>query len=316
MRKSIFVFATNSIILGFLVLMILSNVNSSLYLSYPSVTVNEMSSEADITQLEKSLEELANRTDSIIARRVVTPTNQGTSFLYRIYGEGEVPPLFNEAGEDEAKNSNPANTYLILSGGLTIDELNMELFNFAETTVKDNRASPFITVLRFLASDAILLACVLFYLFYTSIIILSEIRVLRSSGIRMLSGITSKDLLHKNLRSSFLSIIFMCGLSLLVGSIAMKLLGIWNFQLFQLLIAATILHIIVLSFITFFITRLFSLLLKRTKLIDLVKGKLPVQSILTVLMISQFITFLVNSVEKYLFIASRVNPSSLFIKII
>lgn len=150
MRKSIFVFATNSIILGFLVLMILSNVNSSLYLSYPSVTVNEMSSEADITQLEKSLEELANRTDSIIARRVVTPTNQGTSFLYRIYGEGEVPPLFNEAGEDEAKNSNPANTYLILSGGLTIDELNMELFNFAETTVKDNRASPFITVLRFL----------------------------------------------------------------------------------------------------------------------------------------------------------------------
>ncbi len=96
MRKSIFIFITNTIILVFLLLMISSNLNGILYQSYPSVTINEIGSDIDLAEFENSLSSLAYETDSVIARRVVTPTNQGTSFLYKKYGEGQLPPLFSQ----------------------------------------------------------------------------------------------------------------------------------------------------------------------------------------------------------------------------
>lgn len=305
MRKSIFMFTTNTIILVFLLLMISSNLNGILYQSYPSMTINEIGSDIDLAEFENSLSSLAYETDSVIARRVVTPTNQGTSFLYKKYGEGQLPPLFSPANEETVQRSDPANSYLIMSGNLSVSQLNLKLLEFANGTDRDARVSPPGLVLRLLSSDAILLACILFYLLYTSMSILSEISILRSSGIKILSGIRAKSLLYQNLLSNIGAIFMMAFLSLLFGALIMMLLELWNFQLFQILIAATILHSIVLVMITVFVKGLFSLLLQRTKLVELVKGKLPIKSILSVLMISHFIAFVVvgwsaNQVQLYL----------------
>lgn len=121
--KKLFILLSTFFLSFFLAWIIVLRAPQYLYASYDSVSllrVKKDTQEPTREVFEQELENFANSEQSLIARRIVEPSKDGTThFTYATYGQGTLPKEFQEASQESRERSDPLNSYLLLSALLS-----------------------------------------------------------------------------------------------------------------------------------------------------------------------------------------------------
>ncbi|MDY3051982.1 MAG: hypothetical protein SOR89_02195, partial [Ndongobacter sp.] len=270
--------------------------DSMLFSMYPDVLVRSIPQEVDLAQLQAALDDLGKETDSLIALRVAQPSNdQGKTsrFTYILFGSGRLPDGFAEADEQDRKLVNLAATYSILDGALSQQRLAAALQSVgAEVVFFPGESSPLTLSLGYLPRPSLSFSLILFGLLFIVLISMRRIKELRASGIQVLSGMDRSRLFKRFLLDDFLSILLGFLAAALTSAGFLCLMKLWNPRFFIFLLTAAGLYALILLALALLMEFLFRRILRKSKLIELIKGKMPLRSVLAVLMAGQFIAFL------------------------
>ncbi|MDS2752875.1 bacteriocin-associated integral membrane family protein, partial [Streptococcus pneumoniae] len=99
--KKLFILLSTFFLSFFFAWIIVLRAPQYLYASYDSVTLLRVKKEAQEPTrevFEQELEKFVNSEQSLIARRIVEPSKDGTThFTYATYGQGTLPKQFQEA---------------------------------------------------------------------------------------------------------------------------------------------------------------------------------------------------------------------------
>ncbi|MFM0900542.1 DUF1430 domain-containing protein [Streptococcus suis] len=296
MRKW-FIFLSTVLLSVFIVIRIQQENQQLQFLSYNAVDIVGRSGNSELSSREEftdALNGLASQTDSVIARRIVEPQENGkVKFVYEVYGEGSLPKGWERASEVSAETSDLVNSYLIVSGSLTSDKLAEVIKQEGYSPWISSGYSIYYSIYSLLMSEEFLVSIVLCLLTFVSLTLIYRIKDLRSAGIRRVSG------------QSFAKIIFLplttdgviLGLTYLINaSLAVAIL--FYLQLLNDLTLSIILLSIALFVMTLFILSLslslvYVLGLKVITLVEVLKGKLPLKRLLTLMLLGQLASILV-----------------------
>lgn len=267
------------------------------FLSYNAVDIvgrsgsSELSSRKEFTD---ALNDLAEQTDSVIARRIVEPQENGqVKFVYEVYGEGHLPTGWERASKVSAETSDLVNSYLIVSGPLTSDKLAEVIKQEGYSTWTLAGYPVYYSTYSLLLSEEFLISVALCLLTFVSLTLIYRIKDLRSAGIRRVSG------------QSFARIIF---LSLTTDGVILGPTYLFNFSLalsillyLQLLNALTLsiiflsltLFVLTLFILSFSLSLIYILGLRVASLVDVLKGKLPLKRLLALMLLGQLASILV-----------------------
>lgn len=293
--KRWFVIITSMIYISFFCLIIGENPDAMLFTMYPNVWVRSLPENADIEQIQDDLDALGKRTDSLIALRIARPSDdrQTSRFSYALFGQGKVPDGFIEASENDKKQLDPVNTYSILHGSLSLEELSKTLDSYgAETNYDLAESSPVLISLGYIPRPSISFSLLLFSLLFIILTSMQRINQLRSSGIQVLSGMNRSQIFKKSLWDDSLSIVLGFTFATFLSIAFLYFKDLWNWKLLIFLMTCAGINAFLLFVLALFIELLFWWILKRSHLIDLIKGRMPITSVLTVLLVGQFIAFL------------------------
>ena len=293
--KRWFVIITSMIYISFFCLIIGENPDAMLFTMYPNVWVRSLPENADIEQIQDDLDALGKRTDSLIALRIARPSDdrQTSRFSYALFGQGKVPDGFIEASENDKKQLDPVNTYSILNGSLSLEELSKTLDSYgAETNYDFAESSPVLISLGYIPRPSISFSLLLFSLLFIILTSMQRINQLRSSGIQVLSGMNRSQIFKKSLWDDSLSIVLGFTFATFLSIAFLYFKDLWNWKLLIFLMTCAGINAFLLFVLALFIELLFWWILKRSHLIDLIKGRMPITSVLTVLLVGQFIAFL------------------------
>ena len=111
--KKLFILLSTFFLSFFFAWIIVLRAPQYLYASYDSVSllrVKKDTQEPTREVFEKELENFVNSEQSLIARRIVEPSKDGTThFTYATYGQGTLPKEFQEASQESRERSDPLN---------------------------------------------------------------------------------------------------------------------------------------------------------------------------------------------------------------
>lgn len=296
MRKW-FIFLSTMLLSIFIVARIQQENQQLQFLSYNAVDIVGRSGDSQLSSREeftKTLNDLAVQTDSVIARRVVEPQENGkVKFVYDVYGEGNLPEGWERASKVSVETSDLVNSYLIVSGPLTSDELAEVIKQEGYSTWISPGYSVYYSTYALLLSEEFLISVALCLLTFVSLTLIYRIKDLRSAGIRRVSG------------QSFAKIIFlpvmtdgvMLGLTYL-ANVILALSILFYLQLLNTITLSIILLSLALFVVTLFILSLslslvYVLGLKVVSLVEVLKGKLPLKRLLALMLLGQLASILV-----------------------
>ncbi|HEM6138316.1 TPA: bacteriocin-associated integral membrane family protein [Streptococcus suis] len=296
MRKW-FIFLSTVLLSVFIVIRIQQENQQLQFLSYNAVDIVGRSGNSELSSREEftdALNGLAIQTDSVIARRIVEPQENGkVKFVYEVYGEGSLPKGWERASKVSVETSDLVNSYLIVSGSLTSDKLAEVIKQEGYSPWISSGYSIYYSIYSLLMSEEFLVSIALCLLTFVSLTLIYRIKDLRSAGIRRVSG------------QSFAKIIFLplttdgviLGLTYLINaSLAVSIL--FYLQLLNDLTLSIILLSIALFVVTLFILSLslslvYVLGLKVITLVEVLKGKLPLKRLLALMLLGQLASILV-----------------------
>lgn len=92
--------------------------------TYPAVDIISFSRNINRTDFNQYLNDFSLQQDSLIARRIVQPNIDGkVIFEYEFYGDNQGQSGLKEASIESTLTSDLANSYLIVSGNLSLNKL-------------------------------------------------------------------------------------------------------------------------------------------------------------------------------------------------
>lgn len=294
--KKWFTCVTSAIYVLFFCLILQESPDAMLFEMYPSVMVLSYPQETNVDQLQSDLNKLGRESNSLIALRIAQPTKEEgktSRFTYVLYGMGELPKGFVEAGPKEKTVLDPANSYLIVDGSLSLDKLASTLQNYgAEAYYYPGENSLLRISLGYVPRPSLSFSLILFSLLFIVLIAMQRIQRLRASGIRVLSGIGRGELFQRAFMDDLIAILFGYAVAFATSTMFLFLnqLVYRKFLLFLLTCAGVYSMILVL--LALLMELLFWRILKKSHLVDLIKGKMPIKAVLTVLLVGQLIAYL------------------------
>ncbi|QZT29137.1 hypothetical protein K6969_10790 [Streptococcus suis] len=296
MRKW-FIFLSTILLSVFIVVRIQQENQQLQFLSYNAVDIVGRSGNSELSSREEfidALNSLAVHTDSVIARRIVEPQENGkVKFVYEVYGDGSLPKGWERASKVSAETSDLVNSYLIVSGSLTSDKLAEVIEQEGYSTWISSGYSIYYSIYSLLMSEEFLISIVLCLLTFVSLTLIYRIKDLRSAGIRRVSG------------QSFAKIIFLplttdgviLGLTYLINaSLAVSILfylQLLNTITLSILLLSIALFVVTLFFLSLSLSLVYVLGLKVITLVEVLKGKLPLKRLLTLMLLGQLASILV-----------------------
>ena len=297
--KRLFIFISTILLSLYMVMNLVDKQEEILFGDYPTVDVLGTAVDQPVASREtvtETLTKLAKEQNSLIARRIVEPNEAGeTRFSYATYGEGELPTGLTISSKESAETSDLSGSYLIVSGNLNGDMLQKALQQLGYNGFVSNKTNLIAILIAIISSSTGILSLVIFLLTFMSLTLIYRIKSLRQAGIRLISGesllgVTLRPVIE-DLREIFLSMLFssLLGLGILWYQAALFIVTV------QILLLSLLFYGLTLVGISVLLSIVYLLGLHENGLIDLLKGKLPLKRMLSLMMLGQLLAVLVVS---------------------
>ncbi|MCY7077082.1 DUF1430 domain-containing protein [Streptococcus oralis] len=288
--KRVFLFISNLLLTFFLIATLSFWKEALPQRLFPGVAV--LSGQVDYTTLKQELDSLARKHNSLIARTIWEVDSDGKSrTLYEAFGDGQLPDWMPPASQESIHKSDLLNNYNIISGSLTSQELATHLKELGlekANTFENDRVS---FVLAIFTQPDQLISMLIFLLTFLALIVIGQIQSLSQSGIRLISGERLSYLFFRSLARDGLDILLFGLPALLIACILLISLG-YPYEVQTFLGILFILYNSLLLLLSLLIAFLFTISLKKVHLLSIIKGKLPIKSILRILYFGQVLAIL------------------------
>ena len=288
--KRVFLFISNLLLTFFLIATLSFWKEALPQRLFPGVAVH--SGQADYTTLKQELDRLARKHNSLIARTIWEVDSDGKSrTLYEAFGDGQLPDWMPPASQESIHKSDLLNNYNIISGSLTSQELATHLkeLGLEKANAFENDRVSF--VLAIFTQPDQLISMLIFLLTFLALIVIGQIQSLSQSGIRLISGERLSYLFFRSLARDGLDILLFGLPALLIACILLISLG-YPYEVQTFLGILFILYNSLLLLLSLLIAFLFTISLKKVHLLSIIKGKLPIKSILRILYFGQVLAIL------------------------
>ena len=288
--KRVFLFISNLLLTFFLIATLSFWKEALPQRLFPGVAV--LSGQVDYTTLKQELDSLARKHNSLIARTIWEVDSDGKSrTLYEAFGDGQLPDWMPPASQESVQKSDLLNNYNIISGSLTSQELATHLkeLGLEKANAFENDRVSF--VLALFTQPNQLTSMLIFLLTFLALIVIGQIQSLSQSGIRLISGEQLSHLFFRSLARDGLDILLFGLPALLIASVLLISLG-YPYEVQTFLGILFILYNSLLFLLSLLIAILFTISLKKVHLLSIIKGKLPIKSILRILYFGQVLAIL------------------------
>lgn len=288
--KRVFLFISNLLLTFFLIATLSFWKEALPQRLFPGVAV--LSGQVDYTTLKQELDSLARKHNSLIARTIWEVDSDGKSrTLYEAFGDGQLPDWMPPASQESIQKSDLLNNYNIISGTLTSQELATHLkeLGLEKANAFENDRVSF--VLALFTQPNQLTSMLIFLLTFLALIVIGQIQSLSQSGIRLISGERLSYLFFRSLARDGLDILLFGLPALLIACILLISLG-YPYEVQTFLGILFILYNSLLLLLSLLIAFLFTISLKKVHLLSIIKGKLPIKSILRILYFGQVLAIL------------------------
>ena len=288
--KRVFLFISNLLLTFFLIATLSFWKDSLPQILFPGAAV--LSGQADYSTVKEELNSLAKEHNSLIARTIWEVDSDGKSqTYYEVFGDGKLPDWMPPASQESIHKSDLLNNYNIISGSLTSQELATHLkeLGLEKANAFENDRVSFVLAL-FTQPDQ-LISMLIFLLTFLALIVIGQIQSLSQSGIRLISGEQLSHLFFRSLARDGLDILLFGLPALLIACILLISLG-YPYEVQTFLGILFILYNSLLFLLSLLIALLFTISLKKVHLLSIIKGKLPIKSILRILYFGQVLAIL------------------------
>ena len=288
--KRVFLFISNLLLTFFLIATLSFWKDSLPQILFPGVAV--LSGQADYSTVKEKLNSLAKEHNSLIARTIWEVDSDGKSqTYYEVFGDGKLPDWMPPASQESIHKSDLLNNYNIISGSLTSQELATRLkeLGLEKANAFENDRVSF--VLALFTQPNQLTSMLIFLLTFLALIVIGQIQSLSQSGIRLISGERLSHLFFRSLARDGLDILLFGLPALLIASVLLISLG-YPYEVQTFLGILFILYNSLLFLLSLLIALLFTISLKKVHLLSIIKGKLPIKSILRILYFGQVLAIL------------------------
>lgn len=288
--KRVFLFISNLLLTFFLIATLSFWKDSLPQILFPGAAV--LSGQADYSTVKEELNSLAKEHNSLIARTIWEVDSDGKSqTYYEVFGDGKLPDWMPPASQESIHKSVLLNNYNIISGSLTSQELATHLkeLGLEKANAFENDRVSF--VLALFTQPNQLTSMLIFLLTFLALIVIGQIQSLSQSGIRLISGERLSHLFFRSLARDGLDILLFGLPALLIASVLLVSLG-YPYEVQTFLGILFILYNSLLLLLSLLIAFLFTISLKKVHLLSIIKGKLPIKSILRILYFGQVLAIL------------------------
>ncbi|MCY7070468.1 DUF1430 domain-containing protein [Streptococcus oralis] len=288
--KRVFLFISNLLLTFFLIATLSFWKDALPQRLFSGVAV--LSGQADYTTLKQELDSLARKHNSLIARTIWEVDSDGKSqTYYEVFGDGQLPDWMPPASQESIHKSDLLNNYNIISGSLTSQELATHLkeLGLEKANAFENDRVSF--VLAIFTQPDQLISMLIFLLTFLALIVIGQIQSLSQSGIRLISGERLRNLFFRSIIRDGLDILLFGLPALLIACILLISLG-YPYEVQTFLGILFILYNSLLLLLSLLIAFLFTISLKKVHLLSIIKGKLPIKSILRILYFGQVLAIL------------------------
>ncbi|WP_373192532.1 DUF1430 domain-containing protein [Enterococcus sp. RIT-PI-f] len=287
--KRFFIFFSTLITMGFMIWTLVNSPDQLTFATYSFIYVKDEKVDAvEKKVVNDSLDSFSNENEVLIVKRIIQPTKEGHAFVYQKYGFGDLPDNFPEASEEIQNISSVFSQYLIIQGELDEQKLADKFSELGYHVEVFEKESVFEIVIAFFVG-ATLLALLILVFTFTALTLVLRIKDLRFAGIRLISGETIWIIIFRNLKSDFVDLIGAVSLSMLVGFGVLIWIGLAQMRIVMLLFSGLIIYLLLLSVISILFSSIYFFSLKKTNLINIIKGKLPLHQLLGIILFCQFL---------------------------
>ena len=291
--KKLFILLSTFFLSFFLAWIIVLRAPQYLYASYDSVTllrVKKDTQEPTREVFEQELENFANSEQSLIARRIVEPSKDGTThFTYATYGQGTLPKEFQEASQESRERSDPLNSYLLLSGSLTKEKLADKLGDLGYKAIPDRKTPPYSLAFRMLLIPLILISLAIFGFSFFALVIITRIKEMRAAGIKLFSGQTLLSIMGHSLSTDIKWLFLSALLSFLGGGVVLFSQGLFYPILLATYGFGISFYLLFLLAISILLMLLYLMSLSYKALVPVIKGRLPLKRLMALTLLCQLV---------------------------
>ena len=291
--KKLFILLSTFFLSFFLAWIIVLRAPQYLYASYDSVTLLRVKKEAQEPTrevFEQELEKFVNSEQSLIARRIVEPSKNGTThFTYATYGQGTLPKEFQEASQESRERSDPLNSYLLLSGSLTKEKLADKLGDLGYKAIADRKTPPYSLAFRMLLNPLILISLAIFGLSFFALVIITRIKEMRAAGIKLFSGQTLLSIMGHSLSTDIKWLLLSALLSFLGGGVVLFSQGLFYPILLATYGFGISFYLLFLLAISILLMLLYLMSLSYKALVPVIKGRLPLKRLMALTLLCQLV---------------------------
>ena len=291
--KKLFILLSTFFLSFFLAWIIVLRAPQYLYASYDSVSllrVKKDTQEPTREVFEQELENFVNSEQSLIARRIVEPSKDGTThFTYATYGQGTLPKEFQEASQESRERSDPLNSYLLLSGSLTKEKLADKLGDLGYKAIPDRKIPPYSLAFRMLLNPLILISLAIFGLSFFALVIITRIKEMRAAGIKLFSGQTLLSIMGHSLSTDIKWLLLSALLSFLGGGVVLFSQGLFYPILLATYGFGISFYLLFLLAISILLMLLYLMSLSYKALVPVIKGRLPLKRLMALTLLCQLV---------------------------
>lgn len=291
--KKLFILLSTFFLSFFLAWIIVLRAPQYLYASYDSVTllrVKKDTQEPTREVFEQELENFANSEQSLIARRIVEPSKDGTThFTYAAYGQGTLPKEFQEASQESRERSDPLNSYLLLSGSLTKEKLAEKLGDLGYKAIADRKIPAYFLAFQIFLNPLILISLAIFGLSFFALVIITRIKEMRAAGIKLFSGQTLLSIMGHSLSTDVKWLFLSALLSFLGGGVVLFSQGLFYPILLATYGFGISFYLLFLLAISILLMLLYLMSLSYKALVPVIKGRLPLKRLMALTLLCQLV---------------------------
>ena len=291
--KKLFILLSTFFLSFFFAWIIVLRAPQYLYASYDSVSllrVKKDTQEPTREVFEQELENFANSEQSLIARRIVEPSKDGsTNFTYATYGQGGLPKEFQAASQESRERSDPLNSYLLLSGSLTKEKLAAKLDDLGYKAIADRKTPPYLLAFWIALNPLLLISLAIFGLAFFAMVIITRIKEMRAAGIQLFSGQTLLSIIGSALYDDVKWLCLAGGGSLIVGGAVLLSQGLFYPVLLAAFSIGVGVYLLFLLGISLVLSLLYLMSLSYKALVPVLKGRLPLKRLMTLTLLCQLV---------------------------
>ena len=293
--KKIVIFISSLLMSSLLYFFISGTHSQIIFSSFPTVDLYYVNPEINKLDFEEDLEALAKQNDVLIAKRIVIPQKSGeVKFYYKTFGDKEAPPYLNIASDEVLKiNDDLAATYIIIGKSLSQDELYNFLSADGNQTRKFGDGSSLDNVIVLFAYPAMFFLLVVSFFVILAISIINRLNETAKYGIKLISGQRKSMLLFKDFIDDLITVILAFLMNVIIFGILFKAYDIFNEPIMRYFLTALIIYLLGIVLVSLIVSFLFFAIIKYKNLMQIIKGRLPIKSIMTVLIVSQILSFII-----------------------